>query len=259
MKLKVVIIEDEPANVRNLEYLLKDISVDISIMHVLGSVKDAINWLPNNLEAIDLLFMDIRLTDGISFEILKKVEVSKPIIFATAYEEYALEAFNTHGIAYILKPYDKADIESALAKFASLTTASITNEFLSQDVLKQVLSQLQPEQSYKKSFLVHYQNKLVPVATDSIVWFYSKNEIVKACTKTGKQYVIEDTLEHIYTLLQPTDFFRANRQFILHRDSIDSIDFYFNGRLLVKTTPTTEEQIIISKAKASIFKSWLDS
>ncbi|GLB51608.1 DNA-binding response regulator [Neptunitalea chrysea] len=259
MELNVVIIEDEPANARNLQYLINEIDDTINIVKVLGSVKESVEWLPQHLDIIDLLFMDIRLGDGISFDILEKITVTKPIIFATAYEEYALKAFNTYGIAYVLKPYERDDLEQALDKYKLITSSGEAPETPPQDILRTVLNTIQQKEHFKKTFLVHYQNKLIPIAASSIAWFYSKNEITKACTVDGKQYFIEDTLEHLGSLLNPDIFFRANRQFIVNKDAIEVIDFYFNGRLLVKVTPKADEQMIISKAKASVFKSWLDS
>lgn len=258
MKLRTVIIEDEPVNSRNLKLLLEEVHTDISIVKILASVQESVLWLLEHLVEVDLIFMDIRLTDGISFDILDRVKVDKPIIFATAYEEYALQAFNTHGIAYILKPYDKEDIKTALAKYESLTKPELGKAVISKDIIQSVVQEIRQQPHYKSSFLFHFQNKLIPVPTNQIAWFYSKNEVTKACTHDGKQYFIEDTLEHLNSILNPKDFFRANRQFLINRTAVLFIDFYFNGRLLVKVQPETEEQLIVSKAKATTLKNWLD-
>lgn len=256
--VRAVIIEDEAANARNLQFLLQGIDADIKVVKVLPSVKASVEYLTAHLSETDLIFMDIRLTDGVSFEILDKVTIHKPIIFTTAYEEYALKAFNTHGIAYILKPYDTEELTYAVKKYRLLSQGNHTAE-IAPDILKTVIREIQNNHNFKQTFLFHFQNRLIPVNATDIAWFYSKNEITKASTFQGRFYYAEETLENLINLLNPTLFFRANRQFIVNRQCIESIDFYFNGRLLIKIQPAAEEAVIVSKAKATAFRNWLDS
>lgn len=258
MEIRAVIIEDEAVNARNLEFLLSELNSNVRVIAVLRSVKESVDYLSNHLEELDLMFMDIRLTDGISFEILDKVPVTKPIIFTTAYEEYALKAFNTYGIAYILKPFDKEELSAALNKYQMMFKEKNSDSFSSES-LKMVLHEIQNRTQFKNSFLFQNQNRLIPVKADSIAWFYSKNEITRVCTFNGMLYHTDDTLESLITKLDSAIFFRANRQFIINRNAVESIDFYFNGRLLVKIHPAAEESLIVSKAKATAFRNWLNT
>jgi two-component system LytT family response regulator len=199
--------------------------------------------------------MDIQLNDGLSFDIFDLVQVNAPVIFITAYNEYALKAFKANGIDYILKPLDEAELTAALNKFKKLRgSPAVTNTKALQDVLQQV--KIQP--GYKRSFLVHYRDKLIPLSTADIQWFYTQNETVHAAIAAGNQYIIEDTLEKLQVSLDPLQFFRANRQFIVNRHAIQEVNFYFNGRLLVKVQPAPKENILISKARVPEFKEWMN-
>jgi two-component system response regulator LytT len=222
----------------------------------LGTVEEAAGWFGEAGKNYDLVFMDIRLADGISFDIFKKTTIVKPVIFVTAYNDYAIQAFKNNGIDYILKPFDDAEVEQALQKFKSFTAQSNPAPGLNIDEL---LSQLSTgAKTYKKSFLVHFRDKLIPVETIKIAWFYTANEIVYAQTNDNKQYVIDFTMEQLEKQLDDSQFFRANRQFIINRKEITEVDFYFNGRLLVKVKPEPPERIIISKARVPEFKSWMN-
>lgn len=254
--LHIVIIEDEAATARNLEYILQEIDPGIEIIITLQSVAEAIDWFETNDNIYDLIFSDIRLSDGLSFEIFSRTKILKPVIFVTAYNDYAIEAFRNNGIDYVLKPFDREEILRTLLKYNTLITSDVNNEL---SKTKSLLHELQfATKQYKKSFLIHYCGRLVPVEAAKINWFYTANEIVYANLADGRQYVVEFTLEQLERELNPFFFFRANRQFIINKTAVDSVEYFFNGRLLVKVHPLPQEQIIVSKAKAMDFRKWLD-
>ncbi|GEP96655.1 LytR/AlgR family response regulator transcription factor [Chitinophaga cymbidii] len=250
--LRILIIEDEPVNARNLAFVLQDVDAAVEIVATLPSVDASVSWLTDN--RCDLIFMDIQLADGLSFEIFNRVNIMQPVVFVSAFDEYALKAFRANGIDYVLKPFLREDIERALDKYKRWTQAPA-------DVtaLKNMIQALQQAPVYKRSFLVHYRDRLIPVPVAGIAWFYSKSEVVQACTAERKQYFIDHTLEELQQLLDPADFFRANRQFIVQRKYILEVDFYFNGRLLLNMEAPAPEHILVSKARAPFFRDWMNS
>ncbi|UOU97463.1 LytTR family DNA-binding domain-containing protein [Chryseobacterium daecheongense] len=254
--LYIIIIEDEAATARNLEYILKEINKDVQIVVTLQSIAEAVDWFTSNDSAYDLIFSDVRLSDGLSFEIFRQVNIRKPVIFVTAYNDYAIEAFRNNGIDYVLKPFDWEEIQRTLLKYNTLIASDVKNE---QTKTAALLQELQyATKQYKKSFLVHYCGRLLPIEAAKINWFYTANEIVYAHLADSRQYVVEFTLEQLERELDPTLFFRANRQFIINKNAVDAVEYFFNGRLLVKIHPSPQEQILVSKAKAMHFRKWLD-
>jgi DNA-binding LytR/AlgR family response regulator len=257
-KIRVVIVEDEPVTARNLAHVLQNVDENIIVTISLPDVKEAVEWFNANPSAYDLVFMDIRLADGVSFDIFKQAEILKPVIFVTAYNDYAIQAFKNNGIDYILKPFDEAEIELAVNKFKRWIIQSPKNE--DNQPFAQLLAQMKSlAKPHKKSFLVHFRDKLIPVETVKIAWFYTAHEIVYAQTTDGQQYNIEFTMEQLEQQLEPDMFFRANRQFIINRKALTEVDFYFNGRLSLKMKPEPPEKILISKARVPEFKKWVDS
>jgi len=254
--LRIILIEDEAATARNLEFILKEINPGIEVIVTLQSITESVDWLTDNDRNYDLIFSDIRLSDGLSFEIFKQIEIGKPIIFVTAYNDYAIEAFRNNGIDYVLKPFDREEIQRTLLKYNTLIATGIKMEQTKTEALLQQLESV--TKRYKKSFLIHYCGRLIPVEAAKISWFYTSNEIVYAQTTTGQKYTVEFTLEQLERDLDPELFFRANRQFIINRNAIDTVEYFFNGRLLIKIYPLSQEQIIVSKAKAMVFRKWLD-
>lgn len=257
MPLRVLLIEDEPANARNLEYMLQQADSSVVIAAVLPGVEEAVNWFRRHANECDLVFMDIRLSDGLSFEIFQQVAVQQPVIFVTAYDNYALQAFKANGIDYILKPFDQEEIQQALQKYHRLyNTSQAANGQEQINQLLKVLQQGRP--AYKQSFLVQFREKLIPLDVAAVAWFYTTNEVVHAQTRDNKQYIIEYTLEQLQQQLNPQQFFRANRQFIVQRNAIQEIELYFNGRLFLRLQPEPAEKVLISKARVPEFKAWLD-
>ncbi len=255
--IRCVIIEDEPVTARNLEHTIGEADADTKVVTRLDSVQQSVEWLQANPEGYDLLFMDIRLTDGLSFRIFEQVTVNSPVVFTTAYDDYALQAFKANGIDYILKPFEKPELEAALQKFRMLKgQAELQDHHAQLQQTAEVFRQLSP--GYKQSFLVHLRDKLIPVATKDIAWFYTANETSWAYTFDKRKFTVEFTLEQLLQQLSPQDFFRANRQCIIQRRAITEVEFYFNGRLLLKSEPATEDNVLISKARVPEFKAWMN-
>ncbi|UZR97784.1 LytR/AlgR family response regulator transcription factor [Chondrinema litorale] len=262
MALNIAIVEDEPATARNLEFILQSIDSEIEVMTILPSVAASVKWLKEHQDSCELLFMDIRLSDGLSFEIFEKVKVTLPVIFLTAYNDFALKAFKANGIDYILKPYDEEEVEQALDKYYSLSKGKSSEAEANdnqQKLVELMASIKEATTSYRKSFLVQHRDKLVPLDVAKIGWFYTENELVYAHTFENQKFIVDFTLEQLQQQLDPKQFYRANRQFVINRMSIQDIEFYFNGRLALNVKPKGKEPVIISKAKASEFKSWMDS
>ena len=255
--MKIAIIEDEPKIAESLKLILMEIDPSISVMKILTSVKSSVEWLRVNQSSCDLLFMDINLTDGLSFEIFNQIESNTPIVFLTAYDQYALDAFKVNGVDYILKPFDKTKIKQSLKKFKSLTQTGSNplNAESLQHLLEVVASKTITNK--RKSYLVYHQDKLIPLAVDDISWFYKSNQVTYACTISNKKYVIDDALDKIQNEVSSVNFYRANRQFIVSKNAIENIAIYFNARLIVNILPKPDEKIIVSKAKATDFKNWL--
>ncbi len=246
--MKAIIIEDETAASRNLKVLLASSHPEVDVIATLESVSESVEWFEHN-EAPDLVFMDIHLADGNAFRIFDKVTISSPIIFTTAYDQYALEAFRVNSIDYILKPIKQEDLERAVAKFTSLT--HIAQVDYSHRVSQMV------EQSRTKRVLVRIKDKILPIDEEDIAFFYTTNEQVTLATLDGKLYPTNGTLEGLYGEFAGEHFFRANRQFIIARKAIRDISVWFGGRLAVNLSVATPEHIIVSKARASEFKAWL--
>lgn len=247
--MKVLIIEDETAAAQNLQAILREIDPSIQVLEVLESIEESADWLRNNPQP-DLLFMDIHLADGESFRILDRVDVTAPVIFTTAYDQYALEAFRLCSIDYLLKPIAVDDVKRALEKLQRLT-GSERSAYTPR--IKQVVKE------YEETFLIHQRDKIIPLHRDQIAFCYTANERVTAYDFQGESYPIDRTLETLQAQLPASDFFRANRQFIIARRAVQEITVWFGSRLSLALTVETPERIIISKARVPEFKAWLRS
>lgn len=253
--MQLVIVEDEITASENLRYLLSEIDPSIEVIKVLDSVKGAVDYFKTEPK-VDLVLMDIHLADGLSFEIFKEVELEAPIIFTTAYDQYAIQAFKVNSVDYILKPVNEKDLSSALEKYK----LRVPSEVQISTQLQGLLASIQDKKpSFKTTYLVQKRDELVPVAVENIAYFYIDTGMVKSVTKDNQTYVINSKLEDIEAELDPSVFHRVNRQFILNRTVIVNIKFYFNGKLIINTSPKTEERIVVSKAKATEVKSWMNS
>lgn len=248
--MKILIIEDETAAAQNLSAILKEIAPDVEILDIIDTVVDSVEWFRSN-PMPDLVFMDIHLSDGKSFRIFDSVKVDVPIIFTTAYDQYALEAFKVNGIDYILKPINEQDVSRAIDKWKMLTNADRSA------YVERVDTMAQTEKVEQQTFLVRFRDKIIPLSCDDIAFFYTSDERVSAYNFKGERYPIERTLEALQGILPQNVFFRANRQFIVSREAVKDISVWFGSRLLLNLTLETPEKIIISKARVPEFKAWL--
>lgn len=253
--MKIVIVEDELTASENLAYLLKKLKPEIEVLAVLDSVRASINYFSSPNEA-ELVFMDIHLADGLSFEIFNQVQINIPVIFTTAYDQYALKAFKVNSIDYLLKPIDEDELSKSLEQFKVQQKTDSSSDIKLDGLLNLINSQ---RKTYKTTYLVSLRDQLIPIKTASFAYIYIDEGIVKGVTTENKTYIIDKKLEDIENDLDPTFFYRVNRQFIVHKDAIANIKYYFNGKLILNISPTFKEQIIISKAKSSEFKKWINS
>ncbi len=251
--MKAIIIEDEkPARVR-LRKLLLNTGRKIDIIAEIDSVKSSIEWFDAN-KSPDLIFLDIQLADGQSFEIFKKIKVNAPIIFTTAYDEFALKAFEQNCIDYLLKPVDEEKLRKSLDKMNSWL--SIGNEKL-MEILENAYQKVSLDKNYKTRFLVKGKNKLISVQDQQIAYFQAQGKLVLLCTFEGRYFPVEQTLEELESTLDPQKFFRINRSIISNLNSVKSIEPYFNGKLLVHLDPELKDEIYVSREKAPSFKKWM--
>ncbi len=251
--MNVVIVEDELAASDNLTYLLQHIDSSINVVKVLDSVKASVAYF-SKTQAAELVFMDIHLADGISFEIFDQVSITVPVIFTTAYNQYTLKAFKVNSIDYLLKPLDIDELSDALQQFKEQKH----DKGIADDQIKGLLDLVkEKKQTYKTTFLISHRDQLIPIKTADIAYFMIDVGVVKATTFDNKSYSIDGKLEELEEELDPNNFYRINRQCILSRDALAKIKQYFNGKLIVEVTPVSKEQIIVSKAKAPYFKTWV--
>ena len=255
--MKVVIIEDEYPAAERLEKLLHRTDQAIKVVAILDSVEASVRWLQHNTSP-DLILSDIQLSDGLSFEIYEQVLIQSPIIFTTSYDEYAIRAFKLKSIDYLLKPIKYEELAQAIRKYQTFR-----NEFSGNDQaarLEQLLDNLSgTERAYKKRFLVKKQEQLIPVTDEEIAYFHTEHELVYLTTRTNKKYVVDYTLEQIESRLNPAQFFRINRQFILNISAIQQIHTYFSSRLKLQIHPSSDDEILVSKGKVKPFKAWLEN
>lgn len=248
--MEALIIEDEELAARNLTSILKATG-EIKPIAILESIVETVEWFEVN-ELPDMVFMDIHLADGSAFEIFKLIRIDCPIIFTTAYDEYALQAFRVNSIDYLLKPITQEQVKRALEKYKTVSKATNPSHDLSK-----LMAMLSSKPDYKTHFLVNQKgDKLVPLAADNIAYLFIELNIVKAVTFEEKSFVMQYTMDELSGMLSPKDFFRANRQFIIARKAIKDIDLWFNSRLSVNLNPSAPEKILVSKARISEFKEW---
>lgn len=251
MYMKAVIIEDEKAAVRNLTSLLDEVRPGTEIVTAIDSIAGTIEWFAAHPQP-DLVFMDIHLADGSAFEIFEHTRITCPIIFTTAYDEYALRAFKVNSIDYLLKPIGRSDIEQAFLKLESL------HQDTTGETLLGLMRTLKKQENYKTHFLIPAKgDKLLPISVEMIHLFYIKDCQVKAMLADGKEYSFPQTLDELAECIDPTRFFRVNRQFLISREAIKDIDLWFNSRLSINLRyPVTDEKILVSKARVAEFKEW---
>lgn len=250
--MTTIIIEDEKPSARLLQRKLQKLAIETDTM--LHSVEEAINWFQNNPHP-DLIFLDIQLSDGLSFEIFDVIDIKSAIIFTTAYDEYALRAFKLNSIDYLLKPIDEEDLEVAINKFKARQPKSEPMS-LDLEMIKKML--VSPEaKSYKKRFTIKTGQHLKMVNIEEVECFYSENKGTYLHTLDNRDYLLEGTLEQLETELDPKDFFRVSRKFIVPMKTIKDIVVYSNSRLKLILPTYKEDEVIVSRERVNDFKSWI--
>ncbi|MBS1665204.1 MAG: response regulator transcription factor [Bacteroidetes bacterium] len=253
--MRVLIIEDERKAARELQFLILSLRPEWTIVDILPSAGDAIKWLDAN-KPPDLLFSDIQLADADCFQIFKKVKVTCPVIFCTAYDEYAIRAFETNSIDYLLKPVDRTRLEKSLSKLDTLRSALTTPQPSPGLDIAALIDSLKAP--IPKTILVHHKEKIIPISYSDIAFFYYSQGTVTIRLDSGPSYHITQPIDEIEAASDPRLFYRANRQFLINRHSIRSIEKFFARKLVVRLNVETPETLVVSKAKAGDFLSWLE-
>lgn len=249
--MNVLIIEDEKPAAEKLQRYLSKFNTQMKVQAILASVKDAINWLTANQNNIDIIFMDIQLEDGLSFEIFSKVKVVKPVVFTTAYDEYAIDAFKVSSIDYLLKPITFTDITHSLQKLENLK-----NNFSQLPDINDSIKQL-PEKKYKDRFLVKMGNYIHSIKVEDVHYFQSDGRIIYLINNEGKKFIIDYKMSELDEVLESKKFFRVNRSYIVNINAIKNVSVYTNSRLQLHLKQSSE-QIVTSRDRVNDFKVWLD-
>lgn len=255
--MRVIIVEDERPAQRMLSCIIEELDPSVDIVAVKDSVESTVEWLRNNPHP-DLIFLDIHLSDGLSFNIFRQIEPESMIIFTTAYDQYALNAFKVNSIDYILKPVKKADIEKALNKYRTINSKLHKSVNDNTDFAQLVDLVTSKKREYRSRFLISLGDELIKLQVADIAYFLSIQSTTYAISGNGRKYIIDLSLEKLIEQLDPKRFFRSSRKSIISIEAIDKIEQWFNGKLLIKTNPSSEEDIIVSRDRAPAFKEWLD-
>lgn len=250
--MNVIIIEDEAPAARRLKRMLEKLEVKVGTM--LHSVAEAVSWFQNNSHP-DLIFLDIQLSDGLSFEIFEKVDIKSAIIFTTAFDAYALQAFKLNSIDYLLKPIDDDELEAAVKKYKLFKPVTQNIQVNFDDIRKLLVNPL--ERDYKKRFTVRVGQHLKIINAEDIECFYSENKGTYAATSDGRNYLMDISLENLEVELEPKTFFRVSRKFYVNINHIHDIISYTNSRLQIKLKRFQEQEILVSRERVNDFKFWL--
>ncbi|MCQ2958989.1 MAG: LytTR family DNA-binding domain-containing protein [Bacteroidales bacterium] len=252
--MEVVIIEDEDYNVRLLQGMLQTIRPEWTVSQSFDSIKSTVEYFKENKQP-DLMFMDIQLVDGISFSIFDQVEITCPIIFTTAFDEYAIRAFKVMSVDYLLKPLKDSDLEQAIKKYESITEKKNLQK---EGVYKELLEVIKNgEKKYRTRFLIQGHSSYTSLESNDIAYFYSENKITFAVTFAQKEHIVNFSLEQLEEELSKDDFFRLNRKYIANIKAINSFEDFFGGKLIVHLSVPTQEKITVSRLKNSAFKEWM--
>ena len=251
--MKILIVEDETAASENLIQMLRILEPSADILAVLESVSQTVNWLDSH-PTPDLIMMDIHLSDDSAFAIFKQTTVTAPIIFTTAYDQYAIDSFRVNSIDYLLKPIKNTDLRRALDKFHRWTEPDINAYLERMLALKPTVEHVS---KYRSTLLIPQRDRLLPVQTRDIAFIYNTDKNTKIFLRSGINYTYNKPLDHIFSQLNPLSFFRANKQFIISREAVSEIVTWYEGRLKIILSVETPELLIVSKNKAADFKKWL--
>ena len=251
--ITVLIIEDEATNAARLQKMLLQSEEEIVVTAVLQTVRESIEWLEKE-KSPDIIFMDIRLTDGLSFEIFNQVNIKSYVIFTTAYDEYALQAFEVNGIDYLLKPIEQKKLDSSIKRIKNFIAPELDKSIV--DILKKMRLQ---KEIYRSRFLINYKDLFITIPSTDIAYFSSENKIVHLTTHSNQRYVIKQTLDELIQELNPDDFFKVTRNYIVSLKSIYKLSQSFDYKLKLELTPAVNEIILVSRERGISFKNWLDS
>ncbi|MEO1051574.1 MAG: LytTR family DNA-binding domain-containing protein [Bacteroidota bacterium] len=256
--MNVVIVEDEDLAAERLEQLIKLYDPDINVLYTIDTVQDAVPFLRSHENDIDIVFLDIQLSDGTSFEIFNKIDYTKPVIFTTAYDQYSLQAFKVNSIDYLLKPIKYEELEAALNKHKRIINSGGQVPSFDISEIKNILKQVQ--QPYKQRFIVKFGNRIQYKAAEDIAYIVADGKIVHIVLKgNSRQYIIDHTLDELEgQLLDPSQFYRINRKFIIKIDAINDICNYAGNRLQVVLNTASDQELIVSRERVSDFKDWLN-
>ena len=252
--MKMLIVEDEHKTAQLLKELI-ELHANYIVMAICDSVEAAVHYLQLHQHHLDVVFMDIQLSDGQSFEIFDQVAVKLPVIFCTSYNEFMLKAFKNNGIGYILKPFNQNDIYQAILKVEELKRNFVKQSFEHLN-LKELVAK---EKTYQTSFLIRFRDKIYPVLVADIAFVYLENEIVYLYNFKGEKHPISKSLDDIEAVISPNQFYRINRQMIINRKAVAEIENYFNQRIVVKLTVLTPEQAIVPRLKVAPFLNWVEN
>lgn len=244
----VLIIEDEVIAAQNLQRLLLEVAPSLQILGVIQSIEESVEFFQQTRSLPDICFMDIHLADGLAFHIFDKVNVDCPIVFTTAYDQYALQAFKINSIDYLLKPILIDDLRRALAKADKLA--------LSSSHLRELMSLLQPPKNYRSSFLIPFRDQLIPLSVDNIAFFFLQDKTTRIETFDGRHFTLDQSLDSLMEQLDPQLFYRANRQYVVSHRAIKEISIWPISKLALKLSVDTPDRIVISKANVRDFKDW---
>ncbi len=261
--MQVFLVEDEPLAVKKLVRLLEEVAFDVKVVGTAGSIRAAVEWLEAN-PAPDLIFLDIELSDGQSFEIFQRTRVGSPVIFVTSYDEFALQAFKVNSVDYLLKPVQREDLEAAINKFRELKMQYVREANPISASIESLLLTLTgggnpaaPAKEYRNRFLVKHLQKYVSVDVSDIAYFWSEGRVNFFKTKAGQKHLVEYTMDEIESMLDPRDWFRVSRQFIVSIPSVNEIHPFFNNRLKLHLKPQEPEEVTVSRERVADFKVWL--
>ncbi|MEX2235495.1 MAG: LytTR family DNA-binding domain-containing protein [Cyclobacteriaceae bacterium] len=252
--MQILIIEDEPHAVQRLQSLIRELMADADIVGKIDSVKKAVDWFKKN-DPPDVVLMDIQLADGISFQIFEQYEVKAPVIFTTAYEEYALKAFKVNSIDYILKPVDREELDIALKKVSSRQRSANTTAQLLQNMSEAVKMLTK---KYKARFMIKVGEHLRTIEVDNIRFFHSQDKTTFCVTGENRSLIVDYTLEQLEEMLNPLSFYRINRKYLVSAAAIQDIINYTNSRLRLVLKGSQDNDIIVARERVQDFKNWLD-
>ena len=251
--MNVLIVEDEQPAARQLTKLLKQINVAINVVDTLDSVEATVAWL-NTFEAPDAIFLDIQIADGLSFDIFRQVKITSPVVFTTAFDQYAIKAFRVNAIDYLLKPIDTDELTTVVQKIRNATNRE---QNYTPDIFKDLIEQFSKPTHYRERFLVKTGQTFLPIEAGDVAYFFSEDSLTHLVTVQNKKHLLENTLDELEAVIHPQKFFRINRKIVVGFSAIQKISPHFNGRLKLELSPAYCEETFVARERVSDFKMWL--